>query len=160
MFSLYVVILLARLGDVIAFNPFRTIGTNLFFPHRDDFLQSVNAITRGVKDTSVAVGGGAGDEGRRRFGIQLSDALDDGDPFDCIPLCTNLVRDLFHFFLCHWYVRFIFKVLGDVWVAAPGLASYHAGENRRRARGRERDLVNKGVDVDLVFGDGKNRWKG
>ena len=54
-------ILFARLGDVIAFDPFHAIGTDLFFPDGNDFLQAVNAVARGIEDARVTVSGCAGD---------------------------------------------------------------------------------------------------
>src|SRR5687768_14244523 len=68
------------LWDVITLHPELAIRADFFLPDGNNFLQAINAITRGFKDSRIAMGGSTGDQNRRRLRIKFANALDNGDP--------------------------------------------------------------------------------
>ena len=63
----------------------------------------------------------------------------DGNSFHNGPLCTDLLRDLFHLCFGHWDVSLIFKIFRLMRIIAGCDAAHHACKNGGRASGCQCD---------------------
>src|SRR3970282_705868 len=114
---------------MMPFDPGLPARADFLLPHRNDLLDAVDAVTRRLEDAAVAVGGRAGDDDRRRPGVEPADTLDQGDPFDARPASADFLGHLAALGLGHRRVGLVLEALRHAGRLTVAFAAYHPREN-------------------------------